>query len=452
MSSRQIKYLRQQLEAKKPKRQENLDDIDPINNQSSKETADFAILLAESSSDQQTESPLVNCPPPPPPPPKTKQKKPEKSSFDEEVEFANLVLASSQMKEQKEASQNSFSMQSLNIISELKSIVGSSQYEECLRIPKSAAPNRFMGKLKKWPATIPQYFNFVQHSTNPDNSPNFKVELTDYGKEQLSIYTALARLNDADGILQLGRTSHFSPPVLPVLCQSLMFQREFESATEIVLRGLYVIQQSLPINFIPMKSKLVSSTGRRDFLNLIAFVARFAFRRTCFQTSMNLWKFGISLTDDDPANFYLLAAIPALYANDKQFVDEMIESNRCWRDIPIKYIPDWPLVSAIMKLPDDIETMSNEMAQWSFFFTDMGLTSDIYVPTFLASLGAAFLRRIEKYFEKTELESILETCAIVAQGIDMSDEQAIIMSLWLNQDGEGVDVGDMVEEFVMPTG
>lgn len=458
MSSRQIKYLRQQLEAKKPKKEENLDDVDPIDLPSN-DSPDFSVLLAETSGESQESGqeppPQIASPPPPlPPPPKRKQKKEKKSAFDEEVEFASLIDASNKVKSEKEAAKNSFSMQSLNIIRELKSIVGSSKYDECLKLPKSSAPIRFMNRLHKWPAVIPQYFNFVQYTTNSDdNSPNYKVELTEYGKEQSSIYKALSRINDAQGILELGASAHFSPPVLPFLCQSLLFQREFESATEVVLRGLYVLQQSLPSNFVPLKSKLLPSEGRKDFLDLIAFVARFAFRRCCFETSGNLWKFGTYLTNDDPSNFLLLAAVPALYANDEKFILDILNSDRMWRDIPVKFLPDWSLVKAIIKLPDDIEDLSNEIARWSFFFTDLGLTaSDIQVPPFLSSLGSAFRRRVAKYFEKPELESMLETCAIVAQDIDMSEEHAMILSFWMGVNAEDVEVGDMVEEFVMPTG
>ena len=130
----------------------------------------------------------------------------------------------------------------------------------------------------------------------------------------------------------------------------------------------------------------------------------------------------------------------------------MLNSEKTWNDIPVKYLPDWCLVRAIMKLPDDIEDLSNEIARWSFFFTDLGLSCDIQVPPFLSSLGSAFRRRIAKYFEKPEFDSMLETCAIVAQDIDMSEEHAMIMSYWLGITGDGVEVGDMVEEFVMPTG
>lgn len=458
MSSRQIKFLRQQLEAKKPKKEENLDDVDPIDLPSN-DTPDLSILLSENSGDigetGQEAPPQIDSPPPPlpPPPAKKKQKKEKRSSFDEEVEFASLVSASKKAKSEKEASKDLFSMQKLNIIRELKSIVGSSKYEECLKLPKSSASIRFIGRLHKWPASIPQYFNLIQFSTNIDGSPNFKVELTEYGKEQSSIYTALSRINDAQGILELGASSHFSPPVLPFLCQSLLFQREFESATEVVLRGLYVLQQSLPSNFVPLNSKLLPSPGRKDLLDLIAFVARFAFRRCCFETSNNLWKFGISLTDDDPVNFLLLAAVPALYANDAKFINEMLNSpTKKWHDIPIKYLPDWCLVDAILKLPEDIESLSNEIARWPFIFTDLGLTCDMQVPPFLSSLGSAFRRRVEKYFEKPELDSMLETCALVAQDIDMSEEHAVIMSYWIGVTGDDVEIGDMVEEFVMPTG
>ncbi|OHT17142.1 hypothetical protein TRFO_12671 [Tritrichomonas foetus] len=445
MSSRQIKWLRQQLEAKKPKKQENLDDIDPVNQ--TNETPDLSVLINEDSGEiPEVPQMVVTAAPPPPPPPK-KNKKTKRNSYDEELEFASLLEASQKVAEEKAAHENKFSMQKLNLVRELKTIIKTNHFDDCLKLPKSSASIRFMSKLKKWPNNIPQFFNFVSDSNN-----NYKVEYTEYGEQQSSIYRALARLNDAEGIMQLGQSAHFSPPVLPILCQSLLFQREFESATEIALRGLYILQQSLPSNFVPMKSKLLVSPARKDFLDLIAFVARFAFRRCCFETSLSLWKFGISLTDDDPANFLLLAAVPALYAEDREWVEEMINSEITWREVPIRYIPDWSITLALMKLPDDIESLSNEMSKWPFIFEDLGLTNDIEVTPFLSSLGSAFRRRITKYLEKPELDSLLETCAIVAQDIDMSEEQAMALSFWYGVSGDDVEIGDMVEEFVMPTG
>lgn len=438
MSSRQIKYLREQLEKGKKKKEENLDDVDPVDLDTTEH--DFSLLATEDTGE---------APPPPevevkaPLPVKPKQKKKKEEEFDQDMEYAALL---SMQKEKEAATQEEqgFSMQNLNIIRELKSVVGKTRFNEVTKVPKSASSIRFMGKLSKWPAQIPMYFNFTKEGED------YKVNYTEYGEQQSQIFKALARINDADGIMELGRTAHFSPSVLPLLCQSLLFQREFDAATEIALRGFYILQQSLPQNFIPMKSKLLSSPGRREFLELIAFLARFSFRRSCYKTSSALWQFGIGLTEDDPCDFLLMAAIPALYAEDRKFIDEMIET-KSWKDVPLKYIPDWPLCQAILKLPDEIESLARTIAIFPFVFEDLGSTSEMVPTDLLSSLGGVFRKRVAKYMEKPELDSMFETAVIVAEDMDESDEQAVMLSFWFSVSAE-VNIGDMVEEMVLPTG
>jgi hypothetical protein len=277
------------------------------------------------------------------------------------------------------------------------------------------------------------------------------VRFTQFGSEQSSIFQAFARANDAPGLLELGRTSHFVPPIIPVACQSLLFDREFDAATEVVLRGFYVLQCSLPTGFIPLHSKLAASPARLEFLDLIAFLARFSFRRDCFQTSIALWRFGLALTDDDPGNFALLAAVPALYAGAAAFVAEVLESHREWRGVPVRYIPDWPFVSALLN-PDDVEALAKEIARWPFVFEEYGIACEMDVPPVLVSLGAAFRRRVQKYCEREEIATAIATAADLARLLDESEEQAVAMSFWFGVQSEDIEFGAFVEEAVMPTG
>ena len=242
------------------------------------------------------------------------------------------------------------------------------------------------------------------------------------------------------------------PKILPLLCQTLLFERQFEKATSIVLKGLYILQQHLPLNFIPLKSIIYPSTAREDFLELISFIARFSFRRSCFETSKNLWKFGISLTIDDPCNFLLLAAIPALYSKDKEFINEIINSNKTWRNIPINFLPDWTISYALLNLPDDCELIAHEISKWPFYFTDFGKESNVEPSNLLSSLSEAFKRRTKKLFENNDLKDFLETSIILSTEIDESEFQAIALSYWYDVITDGIEVGEFVEEFVLPTG
>ena len=452
MSSRQIKWLRQQLEAKKPKKQEDITNIDPVNAQNENST-DFSLLMNDendTNEEKNEENQSINpMPPPPPPPKKNKGKKQKQTEEDEENDLQELILASKKVSEEKEKQKNTFSMQKLNLARELKETMKIAKFDDCLKLPKTSSQTRFMNRLKKWPKNIPHFFNIVPEKNGEDA---FRVEYTEYGNEQSSIYHALARINDAQGIMQLGQSTHFSPLVLPLLCQSLLFQREFESATEIALRGLYIIQVSLPTNYLPLQSKLVPSPARKDFLDLIAFVARFAFRRACYETSLNLWKFGISLTVDDPSNFLLVSAVPALYASDSKWIEEMINSDLTWRGIPIRYLPDWTICYALLQPPDEIELLSKEIAKWPFYFEEFGMEVNIDIPPLLSSLATAFKRRTEKFMENSDISSMVEVSVTSAQFLDMSDEQAIGLSYWLSVPSGEVEIADIVEEFAMPTG
>jgi hypothetical protein len=303
-----------------------------------------------------------------------------------------------------------------------------------------------MGRLKKWPKVITPYFEIVNV-----RGRRFVVRYTEFGSQQSSIYQAMARLNDSNALLTLGLTSHFVPPMIQVACQSLLWNRQFDAATEVALRGFWVLQLSLPPGFVPLQSKFDPSPARLDFLNLVAFLARFAFRRNCFQTSMALWQLGLAVTDDDPANFALLAAVPALYAGAADYVTEMIESEREWHGVPIRYIPDWPLVRALLN-PEDIEGLAREIARWPFVFEEYGIPCELQLPPVLGSLATVFRRRIAKYCEKREIAEAIGNAAELAACLDEDEEQATAMSFWFGVSDVEIEFGNMDEEAVMPAG
>jgi hypothetical protein len=438
MSSRQVKWLREQLRKKHP--QEVPEDDD-----SSDEAApgfDFSVLRSDSSGPATPDESPPNFPIPASMPPPPKKRAPV--VVDEETEYEEL--ARRVVAREAQTPTAAFPMSSLNLVRELKSKMGATRFDECLQLPKSAVAIRFMGRLKNWPKTFTPYFDFVK------DGPNFKVNFTKFGEQQSQILQALSRLNDAPGILSLGQTAHFSPPALPVYCQQLLFDREFDSATEISLKGLYVIQQSLPATYIPLQSKLVPSPGRLEYLELVAFVARFAFRRSCFDTSLALWKFGIGLTIDDPIGYILLAAVPALYAGDVAYVEAMLSSDITWRDIPVQYIPDWPLVHALMVATDDVSELAKVAARWPFIFESEGMTCDMDVPASLSSVGSAVRRRIAKYLERPEMDGLVEAALAFVDDVKDEDEMAIAWSYWAGVELDDIEFGAFVEEFVMPTG
>lgn len=448
MSSRQVKWLREQLNKNKKKtEEEEIDEKDLIETQPSK-INDLSLLKDE----EEDAIELPKAPEPPkitPPPPKSKKQK-KKQEVDLDDEFAALAAQLEVKKaEAAEAQKNiTFPMEKLNLARELKTILGTNAYDDFLKIPKAASALRFIGKKKYYPTPFPNFFTLKDIGND-----EFTVHYTELGDSQASVFHALQRLNDMPGILELAPTMPMCPLLIPILCQNLLFQREFEKATDIAMRGLYVIQQSLPANFPAGKAKLMPSPARKDFLDLIAFLARFAFRRCCFETSMYLWRFGLSLTEDDPGSFMLSAAVPALYAKDRAYIKEMLESDLTWRGIPLANIPDWVFAAAILELPDDILPLSQAIAKFPFVFAEtLGQPSEFEAPPLLASVGEAFVRRTKKLFDGQAMEGMLETAAMLATEMDEADFQAITMSYWLDVDSTDVEVADFVEEMVLPTG
>jgi hypothetical protein len=444
MSSRQIKWLREQLSKRNKRPEQTVEEIDDFDLPTT--TQDFSILASPPLVDEPPPVPATESPPLPPP----SQRKVKSEPLDEEQELADLLRMGKERRTaaaQQIASVGEIDIQSFNMIRELKSRIGSTKFDECL--PKNSKV-RFISRLKKWPKYIQNYFQF-----NEIRKDVFRITLTEFGASHDSIFRAFARENDAESLLTLGQTSHFCPPILPIMCQACLFDREFDSATEIVLRGLYIIQMSLPTNFIPFRSKIIASPGRLEFLRLIQFLCRFAFRRDCFQTCLNLHKFGLSLTSDDPCNFLLTAAVPALYVGDIQFVEKMMEGDRCWRKIPVKFIPDWPIVLALLRYAGttEFESLAREASRWPFIFEREGMMDDgVEWPEILKSLGLAFRKRIEKWISRPEFEGVMATAAVIGQ--DMYDDEAICvaMSFWFGVEVGDVDIGDLVEESALPAG
>jgi len=441
MSSRQVKWLREQMKIQKEtKPAEEIEEGDYFELSS---TVDFTVLADNVDAPQSvpTNNPI--------PGPIKERKKKNKAEVNENEEFEQLLAESNLRKGFPKKSKKilpSFSMQNLNLARELKQILGTTAYDDYLKLPKQSSNLRFIGKLKSYPIPFPDYYVFEKTGNG------YFVEFTELGNSQNSILEALERSNDIPSILEMFQEMPLCPRILPIMCQSLLFQREFEKATSIVLRGFYILQQSLPQGFIPLEAKLYPSNARESFLELISFLARFSFRRCCFTTSQALWEFGLSLTDDDPLNFSLLSAIPALYSNNSQFIDSILESKREWRGIPIQFIPDWSICSALLKLPDDCLPIAKEIAKWPFIFHDIGVEYDLDVPPLLMSIGEAFRRRTKKFFESSQMLEMLNTSAMISTEYTENSFHSEMISHWMIVDTDNIELGDFVEEFFMPAG
>ncbi|EAY21519.1 hypothetical protein TVAG_199580 [Trichomonas vaginalis G3] len=450
MSSRQIKWLREQMNKnKKPQQEVEVDDT-PIENDND-DAIDFS-LLADEEEDAVAPPPPAPVPkaaPVPPPANKKGKSKGKKAEIDEDAEFEALALEmekkKSEAKSQAQPQEKGFPINSLNFAKELKTILKTNSYDEYLKIPKAAASNRFIGKKKSWPSPFPQFFKM-----NQLDEYTFTIDYTDDAQQQVSVFNAFKRMDDAQSIFEMGLQFPFSPLTIPVMCGQQLFNREFDRATETCLRGFYVLQQSLPPNFDPLKSKIVQLQAYDEFLNLIRFLAQFTFRRCCFETSTTLWKFGIYITNGQAKDFMLLAPVSALYAKDLDFINEILNGNNDWRGVPANYIPDWSLCQALLALPDDILPLSKEFARWPYIFKDIAVIGDMEPTPFMESLGTIFRRRVKKYLEGKD--EILQTAAMLAQDMDETDSQSLALSYWCDVQVDDIFLGGFDEEMVLPTG
>ena len=220
MSSRQIKWMREQIAKQNGTKTEEINEYDLVD--STSDSIDFSILKEESSTeiikeDSSNEiSPITPEPPintnialPPPPSKSNKNNKNNKNNqkqVSQEDDIAALEeLALKRQMEQKVNStpiQNSssgtpitgFDIQQLNLIRELKAKLGSTQFDECLKVPKAASSIRFMGRRKRWPNPVPPYFIIT---SAPDINPEaYRITLTEKGSGESEVFRALERIND----------------------------------------------------------------------------------------------------------------------------------------------------------------------------------------------------------------------------------------------------------------
>jgi hypothetical protein len=159
---------------------------------------------------------------------------------------------------------------------------------------------------------------------------------------------------------------------------------------------------------------------------MVGFIARFAFRRGCFTTSNELWKFAaLNCGDEDPSGVLLAAAVPALYAEDLEFLTGMLSSQTTFRGIALKNVPDWTVCEAL--LGGDLEKVAVEMAKWPYVF---GLGEPEECPLALQSLQLALRRRILPILDKEHAQKVTRAAKAKLEGLNGEELRRDIYEQW----------------------
>lgn len=450
----------------------------------------FAGLMSDSDDDIDEPppvQPVIAAPPPPPPSTKKNTKKKEQSKDDDDDEFAFLQKLAEQNKKNPESAPSvSVSKKlELNIAKELNERFFETSFDDSLKLPKNSSNNKFITKRKNWPNLIPPSFTVKEASSdngkkgkkrNKNKSENsnsqqiYSISLSDYGQSCKKNFAILQRNLDIGIMLYKLRSDPFDFELLMGIARYHLFRKEFQEATDLVLRLTFIVQQTIPNKFISGITKFQSNT---DFYDVLEFIARFAFRRGCNYTSTEIWKFAVSVVEnDDPNCFYLCAAVPALFSSDLEFIENVLskatiksQSNEndgddyaiSFRGIPINYIPDWSVCQALLYLTEknDDSKMSKVCALWPDIFTEMKeddtveITIDKEMPLQLQRLCIALKRRLKPIVMKDEVQDKVLQLSEKIKSEDVKDEKERIFKKWeaFNDD---IDVSMIVEEDALP--
>jgi len=377
---------------------------------------------------------------PPPPKRNSKKDKKKKNEIDEDEEFLAL------MKEQPQKNGSKAKTviirnekPKLNIAQELMDKYCEMAFEDSTQMGKNPSPNKFIAKRKNWPNTVPASFKVTE-----ENSEHFNIKLTEYAVSMMKLMEQLEESKNIPMMLTVIHQEPFAFPIVTAVARVSLYQREFSEATDFALRLTYLIQQSLPAKFVFGKSKFVHSEGSKAMQSIISFLATFAFRRGCYETSTSLWKFGIESFDEDPLEMTFCAAIPALYSGDSRFIARMLESDRKVNGIPIRMIPDYSICDALFDIQNE-DKLSRIISLWPIAFGN----DENDVPVQLATLQAIFKKRATPFLEKEPYASAIRKAKL--NHMNVTEEYDPIYNEWSSYTRD-INVCMVYEEASLPVG
>lgn len=391
--------------------------------------------------DEPAPVPVVTSAPPPPPPKPAKSNAKAKKEEDDEYEFLELMRKQQEKTKQEGQPRVSVKKLQFNIAKELADKYGELSFDDSTHIPRNANHSKFIVRRRKWPTVTPLPFKLTETAEGV-----FNVTLTDYGSESKQLFDDLQANMQMGEMMYVIKRDAFNIWLCMGVGRLAMFRKEFNDATDLDLKLTYVLQQCLP-NTVSHGAKF-EGPGAVDFFKLLSFIARFAFRRGCFQTSNDIWKFAaLGCSSEDPLGVLICAAIPALYAEDKEFVKTMIESEITFRGIPLKHIPDWSVVDALLSVSEAPEKLDVEVAKWPMVFF---YEKDEESPVALQMVQVALHRRIRPYLEQDRVEQALGKARKNAEKMNVEDLRRDTAERWKDITIEEDIYSMFVEEDALP--
>ena len=384
-------------------------------------------------------APVVALPPPPAPKAARPDKKDKKMNEDEEYEFLELMRQQEAKEKPEGHARVEVKKLQFNVAKELAEKYGETSFDDCTHLPRNAHASKFIARRRKWPAVTPLPFKLTETSEGV-----FNVALTDYGSEALNMAEELLANQEVEEMARLLSRDQYNIWLGMAIGRMMMFGKGFGEATDTDLKLTYVLQQCLP-NTVTMGA-VFGGPGAKEFFRLLAFIARFAFRRGCFQTSNEIWKFAaLGSSDEDPVGVLICSAIPALYAGDRDFVKQMLESGKTFRGIPLKDVPDWPVCDALLCAEEDPEKLDKEVAKWPMVFAS-GIDMD--VPPQLGLLLTSLKRRLEPYLEQHE--RVIRKARQNAEKLNGEDLRKEAVEMWTGVTIDEYTYSMFVEEDALP--
>jgi hypothetical protein len=327
-----------------------------------------------------------------------------------------------------------------NFAKELIDRYGDNSWLDCTVLPRNAAASKFIVRRKGWPVIAQPSFKTIEAGNG-----SFRIELTEYGQQSLAQFERLQEARDIRTMVAILMREPFNVWLLMAIARLKLFTKEFTEGTDFALRLTFLLQQAIPGGFVAGISKF---SAPKEFFEMIAFIARFAFRRGCFVTSNELWKFAaLNCGDADSAGILLSAAVPALFAEDLEFISGMIGTGATFRGISLRYIPDWTVCEAF--LSEDPQKLAAELTKWSFVFSG-GDPPGEECPPALLSVQMALRRRILPFLDTDRAKRLLRTAQAKGEEMDEFELTRDPYDAWVRFSPEESLFAMLVEEDALP--
>lgn len=378
---------------------------------------------------------------PPPPPPKEKGKKKQKIDEEDETAFLEQLAEENRQRAAANPGMDRNRKMNLNIARELSESYGEHSFDDSLRLPKNSAPWKFIARRRDWPNVTTAAFK-----TQKVSKDLYIVTKSESHAAETRAVAAVLETQDPQLIARIIRDRPFNPKILMFMTRSALYNREFSEATEYILKLTWILQQTMPADYNP-NTRFKNEGDIKDLLEIVAIIAQFCFRRTCYETSFALWRFALEIVPEDPLGFGFCAAIPALMHGEADYIRAMLHSDRTVGGIPYTEIPDWGITDALIH--HDEQALDLQCARWPYILGNFDIPDGI--PNKLGMIIQVCKHRLNPYIEANNLGPLIAASFERAAAIDAEAMKKETIRIW-SQSKVEVDVTFIFEEASLQVG